>query len=126
MLHFVKPLEEMSISPKSWQLITFREQTPPALVIQKYPHWIAGIQSTLHIDRIFRGAETLFSSGKERANTCPVQGMELGAVCSEAGQEAVLSLSNDPRHLAKQDSSCLTLLLSCPSVRRKRKGRDDF
>lgn len=28
--------------------------------------------------------------------------MELGAVCSEAGQEAVLSLSNAPQHLAEQ------------------------
>lgn len=71
MLHFVKLLEEMSTSPKPQHLITFREQTPHAPV-QKYPHWIAGVQRTLHIDRIFRGAETLFSSGKERANTRPM------------------------------------------------------
>lgn len=126
MLHFVKLLEEMSISHKPWQLIAFREQTPPALVIQKYLYWIAGIQRTLRIVRIFRGDETLLSSGKERAHTCPVQDMELGAVCSVAGQEAVLSLGNGPQHLAEEDSSSLALLLSCPSVRRRRRGGDDF
>jgi len=37
MLHFVKLLEEMSISHKPWQLIAFREQTPPALVNSEIP-----------------------------------------------------------------------------------------